>query len=234
MVLAAMLAGIVRGFSGFGTAMVFLPVAGQFHEPVAALTALLAMDLLGPLPNVPGAWRAADRRDLGRLGIGLSCGLPVGLGLLLVLDPSTFRYLVSCVALVLLILLVGGVRYRGPMSPPLIYATGGLGGLFGGSVGVPGPPVILLYMASLKPVSAIRANNLLYLVIADVLSIALLAVLGRLEAAPFVLGLMLTLPYMLANVAGAAMFRPGRASVYRAVAYAIIAGSALLGLPIWD
>ena len=27
---AALVAGVVRGFSGFGSAMVFLPVAGQF------------------------------------------------------------------------------------------------------------------------------------------------------------------------------------------------------------
>jgi len=53
LVAAAAVAGLVRGFSGFGTAMVYLPVAGQILSPFEALTTLLIMDLVGPLPNIP-------------------------------------------------------------------------------------------------------------------------------------------------------------------------------------
>ncbi|HAV07572.1 MAG TPA: sulfite exporter TauE/SafE family protein, partial [Rhodobacteraceae bacterium] len=42
--LGALIAGAVRGFSGFGTALVFLPVAGQFLSPIWALTVLTVMD----------------------------------------------------------------------------------------------------------------------------------------------------------------------------------------------
>ena len=45
---AAFVAGVVHGFSGFGSAMVFLPVAGQFLLPIFALTALTVMDASGP------------------------------------------------------------------------------------------------------------------------------------------------------------------------------------------
>ncbi|SEM79663.1 TSUP family transporter [Palleronia pelagia] len=234
MVLAAVMAGIVRGFSGFGTAMVFLPVAGQYLPPVAALSVLLAMDLLGPLPNVPAAWRSAERRDLGRLTLGLLLGLPLGLGLLVVIAPEVFRYAVSITALVLLALLAAGVRYRGTMTPTIVTGAGLVGGVFGGAAGIGGPPVILLYMASTKPVAVIRANLLLFLVIVDIASLVLLGIWGRLQPGPVVLGLALTLPYLLANIAGAAMFRPERARLYRGVAQAIIAASAILGLPLLD
>ena len=53
LVLGAVLAGLVRGFSGFGTAMVFIPIAGQVLSPVATLIVLLVMELIGPLPNIP-------------------------------------------------------------------------------------------------------------------------------------------------------------------------------------
>ncbi len=84
---AALVAGIVRGFSGFGTAMVYMPVAGQFLSPVTAIVTLTIMDLFGPLPNVPGAVRHADRRDLTRLWLGLALALPVGLFLLTRINP---------------------------------------------------------------------------------------------------------------------------------------------------
>ena len=44
--LAAFVAGIVRGFTGFGTAMIFLPVAGSFLSPITALTVLTVMGFL--------------------------------------------------------------------------------------------------------------------------------------------------------------------------------------------
>ncbi|SFP50196.1 sulfite exporter TauE/SafE family protein [Tranquillimonas alkanivorans] len=234
LVAAAILAGIVRGFSGFGTGMVFLPVATQVLSPVQAITALVIMDLVGPLPNVPRALRDGHPADVARLGAGMLVALPMGVWVLYVAPPELFRYAVSLLALGLLAALVAGLRYRGPMSPPLIFGTGGLGGFLGGAAGLPGPPVILLYMASPLPPAAIRANTLLYLVLTDALLLALLGATGGLAWSALGLGLLLILPYTLANIAGAALFRPERATAYRAVAYTIIAASALSGLPLLD
>ena len=40
LILAALLAGLVRGFSGFGTAMVFLPIASQYLTPFESIASL--------------------------------------------------------------------------------------------------------------------------------------------------------------------------------------------------
>lgn len=231
---AALVAGLVRGFSGFGTALVFLPVAGRILNPVEALTVLLAMDLIGPLPNVPRALRDTHLPDLARLGAGMVVALPIGLWMLTAMPPDVFRTAVSLISLVMLVLLSSGLRYRGRLSPPVVVAAGAAGGILGGAAGLPGPPVILLYMASTLQAAAIRATLLLYLVIVDVASLGILGLYGRLEAGALALGLMLAAPYLLANVAGAAMFRPQHGRLYRGVAYAIIAASALTGLPLLD
>ena len=52
---AAFVAGLVRGFAGFGTAMIFLPIATQMLEPVWAVIVLILMDVIGPLPALPRA-----------------------------------------------------------------------------------------------------------------------------------------------------------------------------------
>lgn len=231
--LAALTAGIVRGFSGFGTAMVFLPVAGQFLPPVAALSVLVTMDFFGPLPNLPRALRDGQPADIGRLLLGTACLLPLGLLVLAALDPAVFRGVVAGVALCLLALLIGGVRYRGTLRPPMVYGIGGLAGLLGGTAGVPGPPVILFYMASPLPATAIRANTLLFLFSFDILFLGLLGLRGDLTLGPVVLGLVMAVPVMLGNLAGAAIFRPERERPYRALAYCIIAASAVSGLPVW-
>ena len=234
LIAGTVLAGFVRGFSGFGTALVFMPVAGQLMSPVWALTVLVVMDVFGPIPNLPRARRDGNLRELVLLCAAMILALPLGLMVLASIRPELFRYAVSALALLVPILLLAGLRYRGPLSAPILLGTGGLSGFLGGVVGVPGPPVILLYLASTRLAAQVRANILIYLFMFDLVLIAVLALQDRLEAVPVILGLLLALPVMLANMAGAAIFRPERERLYRAAAYVVIAAAAISGLPLWD
>lgn len=228
------LAGIVRGFTGFGAALVYMPIAGQFMPPVWALTTLVLMEVIGPLPNMPAAVRAARLDAVWRLSAGALVALPLGLLILFAIRPELFRYGVCLMTLTVPLLLAGGVRLRREIGPGLQYGTGTLSGFLGGVAGVPGPPVILLYMASSEPARVIRANVMLYLMVFDVAVIALLAVQDRIETMPALLGALLIVPNLLGNLAGAAMFHPDRQRVYRVAGYGITMLSGLAGLPLWD
>ncbi len=232
--LGAVVAGIVRGFCGFGSAMVYLPVAGQVLTPFEAITTILAMELIAPLIHVPRALKDGHPGDVMRLTIGAVVAVPIGVLILSIVDPDVFRWTVSIVAILLLTMLIAGVRYRGVLTKPMIYGTGAAGGFLGGSAGLPGPPIILLYMASTLPAAAVRANNTLYLLTVDVVMIAVLYLRGFLQASAVVLGILLILPYLLGNWIGGLLFRPEAEALYRRIAYAIIAASAIHGLPIWD
>jgi len=102
LVLGAVLAGLVRGFSGFGTAMVFIPIAGQVLSPVATLIVLLVMDLIGPLPNIPRAIRDGKLPDLLRLITGALIGAPIGVYFLNLMSADTFSFLGAVFSLCLL------------------------------------------------------------------------------------------------------------------------------------
>ncbi|SFU42219.1 hypothetical protein SAMN04488527_102163 [Aliiroseovarius crassostreae] len=227
---AAFLAGLVRGFAGFGTALIFLPIAAQVIDPVAAVAVLIVMDIAGPLPALPGALRDGHPRDLMRLIGGLILALPLGLAVLFAVDPSVFKLAVSLVSLAMVLALVSGFRYHGELTPRLVWGTGGMAGLLGGAAGIPGPPVILLYMASPLPARVIRANNTAFLLAYDVILLAVFLLLGRLVGLPLVLGLVALLPNLAGNLLGNWLFRPRLSGLYRRVAYIIIAGSALSGL----
>ncbi len=234
LVAAALIAGIVRGFAGFGTAMVYLPIAGSFLSPFAALTTLIVMDLIGPLPNVPRALRDRHPGDISKLFAGLIVALPLGVLTLSLLPVEVFRYAVSIIALALLVLLITGFRYQGVLGPKTIVGTGMLGGFLGGSTGLPGPPVIMVYMASQHPAAVVRATLMLYLLAVDALMLIVFWLYGRLDLQFLLLGFVVMVPYLFGNVVGGALFRAEYERLYRWVAYAIIAVSAVLGLPLWE
>ncbi|EEE37147.1 hypothetical protein RKLH11_983 [Rhodobacteraceae bacterium KLH11] len=232
-VFAALIAGIVRGFSGFGSALVFLPVASPYLGPFGAIIALATMDIFGPLPNLRRAWVAVDKGDLGRLLLGCALIMPIGLWLLTQSEPELFRYLVSLLSLSMLAILILGLRYRGAVRRSMVTVIGGAAGLLGGVAGLPGPVVILFYMSRPLPVEIIRATILLFLFAFDFLILGYFGAMGRLSAASVGLGLALAIPNLLGNWLGGWMFRPDREKLYRASAYLVIAAAALSGLPLW-
>ncbi len=119
------------------------------------------------------------------------------------------------------------------MTARLTLFSGAFGGVLGGLAGMAGPPVIMLYMSSTKAVSVIRANILLYLLLADILMIVMMGTTGLLEFRPVVIGAVLAVPYLMANIIGGYLFRPSLEKLYRALAYFLIAGSAIINLPLF-
>lgn len=233
LVLAVFIAGLVRGFAGFGSAMIIMPVASSILSPVEAVIFLVAAEMLGPLPNLPAAWREGRPRDVGVLMIGAVIALPIGLLCLSLINPLIFGWIISIAVIVLLSLTVSGWRYKGTLSRGLTIATGGLGGFMTGFAGIPGPPVIMLYMASQLPIWVIRANFLLYLLAIDLVLFPVLWLSGLMVWKIALLGLMVGIPNLIANVIGARLFDPQAERVFRNVAYVVIASSAIIGLPLW-
>lgn len=231
---AALSAGLVRGFTGFGTAMIYLPLAAQVLSPIHAIVTLIAMDIIGPIPNLPRAWRDADRPDLGRLLGGVALGLPVGLYFLTGATPELYRTVVSALSLLLVAALILGLRYPRALSPRGVWSVGVLGGVMGGFTGMPGPPVILTYLAGPHAVSVVRAMTMLYLYGYDMMMTLVLGVIGQLGWSILTLGFLLGLPNLVGNVVGAKLFRPGKERIYRNAAYAAIAFAGVTSLPFWD
>ncbi len=231
--IGAFISGLVRGFSGFGTAMVYLPFAGSQLSPVWALTSMVIMDLTAPLTLVPKTFKDSYLPDIYKLGLGALITCPLGVLILVLLEPEIFRYSVSILTFVLLILLVIGFRYRGKLTAPLIIGTGGLGGFLSGTVGLPGPPVIMLYMASTLPVKTIRANIFIYLIFADLLLLGIFGFKDLLDLSAVFIGVIVMFPYLTALWIGSYFFDSEKEKQYRNTAYLIIFFSALIGLPIW-
>ena len=230
---AVFIAGLVRGFAGFGSAMIIMPVASSVLSPVEAVIFLICAELVGPLPNAPAAWRDGTPREVGLLVLGAILALPLGVWALTSMDATLFGWTVSVSVLVLLALTVSGWRLKGALTRQLIVLAGSMGGFMTGFAGIPGPPVIMLYMASRLPIKVIRANFLLYLVALDLLLFPLLWVLGLMNWPIAFLGLLVGIPNLIANTLGARLFDPTAERIFRNVAYLIITASAIIGLPLW-
>lgn len=200
----------------------------QVPPPIWVLAAVIVTDIFDPLPVVPRALREGQPRDVARLGLGALACLPFGVFVFKPLLFDAFRYRVSIITPMLPGMLIGGLRRRKPISRPLPHATGGIAGMLGRSVGLAGPPVILLYMFSPLHAAQIRTDTLIFPILAAIAIPLMFAANGLLGFTPILVGPGPVVPCTLATAIGAALFDPDREMLYRRIGCVIIAVPAII------
>lgn len=178
-VLAAVFTGaLVQGTTGMGFALIVVPVLA-----LAAPAMLPAALLLAMLPlNAYVAWRerhAIDLRGAGWISAGRLAGTFGGLWVLVAVPMAWLNALVGGSTI-----LAALVSLAAPAFTPgrLTFASTGLiTGVTETATGVGGPPLALAYQHA--PVATLRATVALCFLVGEIISLVVLAVGGRVEAA---------------------------------------------------
>lgn len=232
--MTALIAGLARGFSGFGAGLIFVPLAAAVLGMRLTVPLMLLLEMLAVLSLVRGAWEVAPRREVLSLSLGLLLGTPLGILVLANADALALRWGVAVVILGLLGLVMSGWRLRGEHGPAVPVAFGAVGGLLAGIATISGPPAMAYLLGRDLPKQQVRAIFNLYLSVGDVLALLGCLVAGLLG--PELLGpLLVTAPlYGFGIWGGSRMFGWASELTFRRLCYGLIAAAALLSLPIWD
>jgi uncharacterized protein len=236
MVLAAFsfIAALARGFSGFGAALIFLPLAATVVDPKIASPLLLITDAVLAVGFIPNAFRTADKREVGVMGLGAAVGIPLGTVVLIHTDPLIIRWAVVVLAASMLTLLMSGWRYRGRPTAPLTFGAGAFAGVCSGAAQVGGPAVIAYWLGSSKDATIIRASIILYFAISTAIAIVSYLVGGVLTVTVLKLALVVAPAYALGLFLGARLFGVADESFFRRICYALIAVAIVVSLPVLD
>lgn len=238
-ILAALLAvafaaGLARGFSGFGAALIFVPVASALIGPKVAVPLLLVVDFIAGLGMIPDAWRKADRRDVGIMAVGSLIGVPIGAYLLTFVDPETLRWSIVIIVAAMLALIMSGWRYRGAPTPPVTVGVGLTAGVLAGAAQIGGPPVVAYQLGQAMDRHTMRANIVLFFAISSVFS-AISYVAGGLITRDVLLLAVATTPVFAGAIwIGSHLFSRADELFFRRVCYGLIAIATVAGMPIWS
>lgn len=157
--IAAFLASIIQGYSGFGGGLVIVPVLAILFSPLEAISITAVAALLGNLLLTRSAAKHVNWREVAPLVVALVVTVPVALTFLVSADPSVIRRGMGVFVLLAAILLASGWIYRGPRGILTSGLTGMLTGSVVGGFGIPaGPFMVVYYMSSTDPVPVQRAN----------------------------------------------------------------------------
>ena len=223
----ACIAGMVRGFAGFGAAMLMTPVFSALYGPAVGVALCLLLEIAVALPLVPRVVRLVDWRRIGILLVAAAVAVPVGNLVLTRTEPEPMRWVISAIVLSAVILLASGWRFSGRPRTATTLAAGASSGFLNGLSGMAGPPIAFYYLAGTDPAAHVRANLTTYFVFIDLVTIATFASRGLIGWGTGVHGLLLAPAVMLGGMLGERLFPLASERFYRRLALGLLVGVAI-------
>lgn len=169
----AALAGFVRGYSGFGSGMIMVPIFSLMYDPRFAVVSAVIMELIASIQLVPDAIAKCDWRSVIPMSLSSLFAIPLGSLLLMSLDAQTMTRCIAVVVLASVVLLAIKPRAydkhrRGPLAA---YITGASSGVVSGATSLGGLPVILYYLSGNLSSGKSRASMVVFLVVTAVVTL---------------------------------------------------------------
>lgn len=230
----SILAGTVRGFSGFGSALIYVPLMSAVYDPRVAAASFVLIDCAVGASFVPGMWRKANWREILPLAAAAIVAAQFGTLILQYADPTLLRWAICGLVASVIVILASGWRYHGRPHLLATLAVGFVAGLLGGAVQISGPPVIVYWLGSAFPPDIVRANFIVYFAVFSLSGIVTYLIHGLITAPVIALALLIGPVQIFLMVVGTRLFHLATEKTYRRVAYVIVALSALVSMPLWD
>lgn len=230
----SLIGGVVRGYSGFGGALIVIPLAAMAMGPKVAVPLFYLFDLGSATPygyrSVPKCkWPQILPMLIGHLAM-----LPLGTYLLANLDPAAVRWGMEGTVVLMLALLVSGWRYTGRPNPPLSVGVGALAGVMGAVAGISGPPIIAYWLGQKDDAATIRTNIMAYYALTSTAMDIAFLVRGFFTWQICVYAIIIWPAYAVGLWGGAKLFHRSTDRMFRVSAYVLIGIAAILGAPIMD
>ena len=225
--LSVFAAGLIRGFSGFGSALINAPVLSLIWGPTIGVPVAALIEVAPAIQLTPKAIKIANWKTVWAFSIPALILLPAGTFILVSVPADDMRRAIGAIVLVVALILWSGWRYRGPRGVVPSMCVGLVGGSLAGATGVAGPPVILYLMSSEDSPAQTRANLIAYFTIILFGIVATFSLKGLVSLNTLWLAAAMLIPFIAGTAIGTRMFPLASERVFRNIALTTLTMSSL-------
>lgn len=210
-------AAAIRGLTGFGMAIILVPLLGLVIRPdQAVVLAILLQFLIGPV-GIKTIIADSDRPSSLMIAGFAVLATPFGLWLLAHTAPDVARLLISLIAIGAFILVILPKGQAVVPGRAVTAATGVAAGVLTGFAAMPGPPVVPYYLrGAFTPVTA-RASMMLIFFATAIAGTIASTLLGLATLPLILLAVALFVPMFIGNHLGQMAFGRVSPTIWRSM-----------------
>jgi uncharacterized membrane protein YfcA len=188
-------ASATQAISGFGFALIAVPLLSLFIEPQVAVVLATVVGAFSSTFQAVADRRYAERKLVQRLAISAYIGMPLGLFVFIAVSESVLRFIVGVVVLIAAIALMRGFSIA-HTNRKLDWIMGWASGILATSTSTNGPPLVFLLQAKKLSPESFRASINIVFSFTSFGAIFLFALSGNITPDDFA-GIAISVPMLL-------------------------------------
>ncbi len=197
--LIVFIASVVRGFTGFGLALVAVPLI-QFIMPVTDTAVFIAMiNLIFSVLYYRRSKEIAKGQPLGRMALWTGIGVAAGAMVLKYVNPAYIQLTWGVLLIVIVISLTRGFSFPIRSDAAAMTLSGLFGGALAGATGITGPPVAIILSSMKTPKEKFNAIISVFILFAVSYALLFYMISGLITRDPPLLALT-SVPALLAGL----------------------------------
>lgn len=225
-----LIAGVVRGFSGFALSALVMASAALIIPPIQLIPICWWLEMTASLFMFRSVWQEANRKIAVGLAIGSTLGMPFGLALTMAIATELSKLLALGVIIALAALQLARVRIPFSVRNWGLYGSGWVAGVVSGVAGVGGMVVALFILSQKAQPRQMRASLVLFLFLSSATTIISLWYFGVMDQVAIKRGLVMALPAGLGVVLGKLLFMPKWEYLYKPFCLTLLIVLAITGI----
>lgn len=184
-ILLAALAACIQALSGFGFSLFIVPFLAILIGPKDTVVLANLLSMTVNVIQFPRLRHTLERRTAAVLTVGSFIGMPAGLAVLLLVDPTALKVIIAVAVIVFTLLIMRGLRIHGAGTLGDL-ATGFASGVLNTSTSMSGPPIVLYLQGKRLTPAAFRGTINAFFMVTSFGAVALLIASGSVK--PWIVG----------------------------------------------
>ena len=172
--LVVIFSGFLRGFIGFGSGLLMIPILSYFYSPVFAMVFNIVIEIPATIYLTFVGIKKSNLREITPMMFTMMLTIPFGTIFLVSVDEQIIRTLMSLLLIFFVILIATGWRIKSTITKYVLVLGGAISGLMQGATGMGGPPYVTVLLSKNDSDDVARANILVItsgLVISAIISL---------------------------------------------------------------
>ena len=161
LMLTILFAGFVRGFLGFGSGLIIMPILSFLYSPIFAIVFSIIIEIPSTIYLTFEGARKCKFKEIMPMFFSMMIAFPIGIFFLISINAEIVKIIMSIFVIFFVILIATGWRLKTTITKYILIISGALGGLMGGIAGIAGPPIVTVLLSKGDSNDVTRGNILI-------------------------------------------------------------------------
>ena len=222
LLLVIMFAGFIRGFLGFASGLITIPILSLLYSPIFAMVFNIVLEIPATIYLTYVGAKTCKFKEISPMFFSMMIAIPVGTIFLISINEQVIRIIMSILVIFFVILIASGWRLKTTITKYILMITGVISGLIQGVTGMGGPPFATVLLSKGDKNNITRGNILIMSTGTVISAIFSMFYFNLFTKEIFLTGLFTSPLYILVSYVGSQFYDLSGNKYYRNVSLSIL------------